>query len=123
MADNRPITERFWSRTKVGRNGACWEWTGAKNGDGYGVIRGWGRQLLAHRLSFVMHHEDLEDDDRVLHTCDNPGCVNPDHLVKGTQSENIRHMWARGRRSQPLRDKKGLFLRTRIEQEIASTGL
>ena len=114
MGAKRALSDRFWSHVDHSWDG-CWEWTGGKNGDGYGVIRGDERRiLLAHRLSFVMHKEDLEAREVVMHSCDNPGCVNPDHLFKGSQGQNNKDAWDKGHRSLPLKDAKGLF-RSRIE--------
>lgn len=102
----RPITERFWA--KVDRSGgpeACWLWTGATTrrydgGRGYGVI-GIGRHLqgnvLAHRLSWVIHFGPIPVGLYALHRCDTPPCVNPRHLWLGTYADNGRDMVMKGR--------------------------
>lgn len=67
---------------------------------GYGVIRHLGKTVLAHRLSYCQHHGlNLSDIDGVLirHKCDNPPCINPDHLEPGTHKDNSRDMVERGR--------------------------
>ena len=81
--------KRFWD--KVDKTGDCWVWTGAKYKKGYGMLRVNGKCKQAHRL--VMG----EPDGLVLHHCDNPACVNPDHLYIGTPSDNMRDMYERGR--------------------------
>lgn len=98
--DNLTLEERFWE--KVDQQGAtqehvpglgpCWEWTAACTKSGYGVLnRGDGRVIRAHRLSAQMHFGvTLSRNDAVIHRCDNPPCVNPDHLRVGRQSENVR---------------------------------
>ena len=85
--------ERFWSR--VDTSGECWVWTGYINQDGYGRLSIDGRLIMAHRVSWELHHGPIPDGMRVLHDCpggDNPACVNPSHLWIGTQRDNIRDM-------------------------------
>lgn len=83
----------------------CWEWTGAKNECGYGVI-GRGRRgegnIKAHRLSFeIFNSVQLKPEQVICHRCDNPGCVNPDHLFVGTQRDNVTDMLSKDRGSKP----------------------
>lgn len=82
--------------------GECWVWTGSKNEHGYGTLTTGGRHRKAHR--FVMElasGEPIPPGLRVLHACDNPPCVRPDHLRLGTQRENLREAKQRGRLSPP----------------------
>jgi hypothetical protein len=72
----------------------CIEWEGAKTG-GYGVLKVDGRLERAHRFAFFMHYGRWPDVCR--HTCDNPGCINVDHLVDGTQADNMADKSNRGR--------------------------
>lgn len=57
--------------------------------------------LLAHRVSYELHHGPIPQGALILHSCDNPGCVNPAHLRAGTQSENILEAFAKGRKKIP----------------------
>lgn len=91
------LADRFWA--KVQKRDDCWPWGGAKNRRGYGVIglgsRGEGT-ALAHRVSFALHAGDPAGR-CVMHLCDNPECVRPDHLMLGSYSDNNRDMANKGR--------------------------
>lgn len=92
------IEERFWRY--VQKTDRCWLWIGAEQGDGYGRLwnPGPGPRLLgAHRLSWELHRGPIPDGLWVLHRCDNPLCVNPDHLFLGTNADNVKDMIAKGR--------------------------
>jgi hypothetical protein len=80
--------ERFWSRVR--KTKGCWHWNGSKNKSGYGRFRIEDKVFLAHRISYLIYFENIPDDKIVLHTCDNPGCVNPKHLMLGTKGDNTR---------------------------------
>lgn len=74
----------------------CWEWTGHKYTNGYGVLKVFGRDVSAHRYSYELHKGPIPDGMHVLHSCDNKSCINPDHLRVGTRQENVDEAWARG---------------------------
>ena len=94
----RPIKERIRERVTINERG-CWIWGGPFSKDGYGAI-GIGRtgSKRAHRVSYEAFCGPIPDGLWVLHRCDTPACVNPDHLFVGTASDNTRDMLAKGRR-------------------------
>lgn len=89
--------QRFWS--KVRQSDGCWEWTACRTTAGYGKFRLDGQHLGAHRISYLLEYGDIPDGLWVLHDCDNPGCVRPDHLYLGTHADNVRDRVARKRDS------------------------
>lgn len=95
MAWASPL-ERFGSYYSVAENG-CWIWQKFKDKDGYGFIRVNGVRQRAHRYSYLIFVGDIPDGMVVCHKCDNPSCVNPNHLFVGTKKDNTQDMFAKGR--------------------------
>lgn len=87
--------ERFWRR--VSKSDSCWTWNGATNGVGYGIFTVGYRRILAHRFSWQLHTGEECEAPVLRHTCDNPLCVRPEHLVPGTQKDNIQDALSRQR--------------------------
>lgn len=88
--------KRFQAKTVVGA-GNCWLWTGALNRCGYGIVSALGRKLKAHQLAWEFHYGSRRNL-HVLHRCDVPACVNPEHLWLGTHQDNMKDMDAKRRR-------------------------
>lgn len=76
---------------------ACWEWNGLLTDKGYGRVRDGNGVVVAHRLAFKTWIGPLGPDELACHRCDNPPCVNPDHLFAGSQGDNLADMIAKGR--------------------------
>jgi hypothetical protein len=91
----RPVRERFEEKFRV--TPACWEWLGHKTPKGYGRMRSDGKHHFAHRISYELYVGIIPDGLIVLHSCDNPGCVNPSHLRTGTHQDNTDDRTSRGR--------------------------
>lgn len=91
------IVGRFLSKTK--QHGDCIEWTGSKTIKGYGQFRIFNKLIEAHRISYELFVGNAPEYTDVCHKCDNPSCVNPDHLFLGSRSKNMIDMMKKGRGS------------------------
>lgn len=90
------VARRLWLQSSPTSAG-CREWTGKRNEHGYGKCRVGGIERRAHRVMFFELHPLADRNLVVRHTCDNPACIKPGHLVLGTVRENMQDMHARGR--------------------------
>jgi len=82
--------DAFWQKVNKNAGTFCWLWMGCTDRAGYGVLSG----RRAHRISWELHHGSIPPGKIVRHRCDNPSCVNPDHLLLGTHYDNAvdRHV-------------------------------
>lgn len=80
--------ERFWSCVDKKSKHDCWEWTGRKNDNGYGLIYINTKEIRTHRYSWQLHNGEIPEGLFVLHNCFNPSCINPHHLRLGTNKDN-----------------------------------
>lgn len=99
MTIDEDLIRRFNAKWELDPNTGCHIWTGAHLPKGYGIIKRprERRQYYAHRLSYLIHKGGIPKRRQVLHRCDNPACVNPDHLFLGTSKDNLQDMKAKGR--------------------------
>ncbi len=101
--DRGSLLERFERKYIPEPNSGCWLWTASNSGEGKTDDRAYGRMNLksgqksAHQISFEIYRGKIPDGMQVLHTCDMPCCVNPEHLFLGTITDNMRDMVKKGR--------------------------
>lgn len=84
-------------------NSGCWLWMGSLNSGGYGNFWDAGKCVKAHRYAYTAFVGPIPEGLDVMHKCDTPASVNPDHLRPGTTLENIRDAWRKGR----MNDRRG----------------
>lgn len=116
MPTRRSIVERFWEKVDkdgpvpfhLPELGQCWQWTGAVTRAHwrYGILSRGGHSgsdgfITTHRLSWEIHNGPIVGDLCVLHRCDNPSCVRPEHLFLGTNQDNNADKVAKGRQRGP----------------------
>ncbi len=101
---SEPLIDRFEAKVDRspghGPDGDCWVWTGARMVSGYGQIKKGApsrKALGAPRAAILLEGADIPSGMSVLHHCDNPSCVNPDHLWIGTHRDNMIDMVNKGR--------------------------
>ncbi len=88
------LEKRFWSHVTKTPDG-CWLWNGAKDRHGYGKFL--TNSPLAHRIAYLLVKGEIPNGLELLHGCDNPPCINPDHLSPGTHKENLAEAGKKGR--------------------------
>ena len=93
------IHNRFWS--KVRKTNSCWLWTAATDDGGYGRFLFEGKNRHAHIVAWILTYGSVPEGNVVMHTCDVPYCVNPEHLQLGTQLDNIQDRVNKGRCFKP----------------------
>lgn len=96
------IIKNFEDKFIRGNKNECWEWNGAKQKDGHGKFSARGKNkiatFVASRLSYFLHNGSIDNSLLVCHTCNNPSCVNPNHLYLGTAKDNYDDMIDAGTR-------------------------
>lgn len=92
-----PVEDRFWSFVSKSDDEGCWEWSGHRDKNGYGTLAISSRPVGAHRVSWTINYGPIPDGLCVLHRCDNPPCVRPDHLFLGTSQDNTIDMIRKNR--------------------------
>lgn len=100
--------QRFLSHFQALGPDECWVWKSSKTHFGYGHFYYDGKYISAHRFSLIFQAVDVPDDACVLHRCDNPSCVNPNHLFLGTRQDNMDDRNSKGRQSKGDRHRKAV---------------
>lgn len=116
------LDERFWARVR--KTSTCWIWTGATKEPRASQPVGYGRVVLsknplrhgyAHRLSWEIHFGPIPKGKDVLHKCDNPPCVNPQHLFLGTQLDNMKDCASKKRTAAGERSGRALLSKNDVK--------
>lgn len=109
----RASFEAKWGRDDRG----CWIWTASTAGKGYGQLRipGTRKNVYAHRYSYELYRGPIPKGAQLLHSCDNPRCVNPDHLTPGSAKDNAVDMRDKGRHLFGERNEKAKLTEKEVE--------
>lgn len=131
---------RFWSKVDRESGASCWQWLGCTIHHGYGHFKINGKAVSAHRVAYELCKGPIPVGLHVLHRCDNPGCVNPEHLFVGTHDDNMEDKAVKGRVYRPrgeahamakltaaqvqeIRELRGFLLQREIAERFGVTRL
>lgn len=103
----KPIIERFESKVELIPFSTCHHWVGATNPKGYGNFLVDRKIEKAHRVAYMLYVGVIPDGMVICHKCDNPSCVNPDHLFLGTYQDNHDDMYRKGRDKHAVGENQG----------------
>jgi hypothetical protein len=105
----------FWARTLPPSRNGCIEWDDRVNEKGYGLMKFEGKDWAAHRLAWKFAHGD-PGEQWVLHRCDNPPCVNTDHLFLGDHATNVADQFEKGRSTYGMRHGRAKLTPEQVEE-------
>lgn len=111
------FVERFTAKYVKDESG-CWVWTASTAGKGYGQIKvpSQRRQVYAHRVAYELSKGPIPIGRLVCHTCDNPKCVNPDHLFLGSAKDNLQDMKRKDRHLRGDRNAKAVLTESQVRE-------
>ena len=101
---SKSVRERLEKHSQINEATDCIEWRGSKSPEGYGYIKVNGRTRYVHRTAYEIHKGAIPKHCVVMHQCDNPRCINPDHLVVGSVADNIADKVAKARQAKGERN-------------------
>lgn len=109
------LQDYFEQRVSIGYENSCWKFATKGDKDGYPQVVGSKHckefgLTRAHQVAYHLYHGPIPDGMIVCHVCDNPSCVNPDHLFVGTWNDNVQDMIRKGRYKHPLSNGNGFKL-------------
>lgn len=125
MADNDLIVSpaiagRFWSKVDRTTSHECWNWRGRRDRHGYGLYTGLrSNTRFAHRIAFIITHNRIPPG-VVRHSCDNPRCCNPDHLLEGTVQDNVSDRVKRRRSANGERNGRSKLTELTVREILRS---
>jgi len=121
------LVERFWPKVDIRGPNDCWEWLANKVSRGYGQIyRAHEKYVYAHRVVWELTYGPIPEGLFVCHHCDNPGCVNPNHLFLGTNKDNMVDCVEKGRSNRGQRNGQAKLIEKQvlsIREEYARNGI
>jgi hypothetical protein len=119
----RTKDSHFWKKVTMSGDDECWEFTGAKDKDGYGRYHiGGDKRVGAHRFAYESCVGPLKPHVVLRHACDNPACCNPAHLLPGTQQDNVNDRQTRGRQAKGEKNGRARFTEAQAREIIALRG-
>lgn len=100
----------FWNKVDIGEINDCWNWKASCNKQGYGHVSFGGKHMQSHRVAWELTNGSIESGMFLCHKCDNPKCVNPNHMFIGTPKDNMQDMITKGRKinAAPKGEKHGM---------------
>ena len=107
MSKSKSLEERFWEKVDKRGPDDCWEWKGGISGNGYGTFWLERQSFRAHRVFYELFIGKIPNGLLVCHTCDNPKCVNPNHLFLGTYKDNMQDAVKKGKLLGARGDRNG----------------
>ncbi len=110
--ERNDLKNKLLNRSKLNENNQCLEWQFGSGAKGYGTVYFKKQTLIAHRAAWIAFNGDIPDGILVCHRCDNPPCININHLFLGTHCDNVEDMIAKGR------SRMGDYKRKRIAKNI-----
>lgn len=115
---SKHTARHFWNKVNMDAEGdACWEWQSTRNEKNYGRFWFEGQRMMAHRVAYILTHEDFDRSLDVLHSCDNPPCCRPDHLFEGTNDDNVKDKVQKNRQAATVTPDQVLEIRRLYREE------